>query len=487
MDTARALAMTKKLYAELETRRPEVEEFDDYYEGKHPLQFASREWSEFHKDRYAGFSDNWCATIPDAAAERIRVIGLSSGGELTDSEKRFADVLDRLDFNLKANQGFLESLTAKRSFILVWGKKGTDYEPTLTWEHPSQAIVSYDPETGAPVAALKAWVDGSAEFATLYTATEVWKFQRTLEKARQYRHIVADGVIIPAHVEREIIASANWEPRQPSTDDTWPIVNPLGVVPLIEIPNRSRLQRGPVSDIHGAKAMQDAINFLWGLTFAAADHASLPGRVVMGQQPPKIPILDKDGQQVGEKDIDIKDLQHGRMLWLTGQNAKIGEFTRANLATFTDVIEIAIGHMSAQTRVPAHYFIANTGMSNINGETLTATETPLVKKVEDFQLNVSGPLARAFSVLARVIGDEGLAASIRPSWVRWANAGIRSESQLVDALLKRSQIGYPFEAILQMEGLSPSRISEIMEMKQREKSDPDIAVLADRMSSVINA
>ena len=53
-----ALRKVGKLYGRLQERRPDIVQFDDFYEGKQPLKFASREWSEFHKDRYTGFADN---------------------------------------------------------------------------------------------------------------------------------------------------------------------------------------------------------------------------------------------------------------------------------------------------------------------------------------------------------------------------------------------------------------------------------------------
>src|SRR5690606_35941922 len=208
---------------------------------------------------------------------------------------------------------------------------------------------------------------------------------------------------------------SGWEPRQASGDDTWPIANPLGEIPVVEVPNRPRLGREPLSDIAGTMAMQDAINLLWAYLFGAADHASFPARVVMGNEHPKLPVLDKDGKKVGEKPVDLKDLQHGRLLWLTGQNASIGQWDAAKLDVFTDVIEVAIGHIGGQTRTPAHYFVANKGLSNINGETLVATETPLVKKVEEFQLFSSRAMSDIFRLYAKVRGNEALADSLTTS------------------------------------------------------------------------
>lgn len=476
-----ALRVVNRLYAELQSRRPEVEEYDQFYEGEQPLKFASREWAEFHKDRYTGFADNWCGVVPDASGERLRVTGINMGEDHDSTVKRLWGAMERAGFAAQSSQGFLQSMIAKRSFVLVWGDKNE--RPVLSWEHPSQVIVEHDAETGLVRRfALKAWVDGKTEFATLYTPSEVWKFQREALSVKVSKGRTEGGLLVPTAVSANA-AGTGWEPRQPSTDDTWPIKNPLGEVPIVEIPNRPRLKRGPISDIHGTIAMQNAINLLWAFLFSAADHASMPARVVLGAERPKVPVLDSDGQQIGTKDLDLKELQHGRLMWLTGQDAKIGQWDAARLDVFTNVIEVAIGHIGAQTRTPAHYFVANKGLSNVNGETLTATETPLVKKCEEFQLYSSGPLATVAGLVAKVMNEPGLGDALLPSSIRWANPGIRSEAQLADALLKRKQIGYPLAWLLEQEGLSPSEIDRVLEMREKERFDPMMADLADRLVS----
>ena len=463
MDATAATSKLNDLYAKLVGRRHDIDTLDNYYEGKQPLAFASREWAEFHKDRYVGFSDNWCGVVADAVSERVRVTGVRVGDERTDAERGLWDDWQRNEMDAQSSQGFLESIVATRSAVLVWGDKNDN--PVMTWEHPSQVYVEYAADNArSRTAAIKAWVDDSTEYATLYTPDEVWKFQRATART--------SGLILPAGY-----GATDWQPRQPDGDDSWPLPNPLGEVPIVEVQNRPRLGREPMSDIQGARAMQDAVNLLWAFLFAAADHASMPGRVIMGQEPPKLPILDENGQKIGEKAVDIKDLQHGRFLWLTGQNTKIAEFTAAKLDVFTQVIEIGVGHLGAQTRTPAHYFIANKGLSNVNGETLTATETPLVKKAEEFALFSSGSIRDIFRLSALVRNGKALADSITASSILWKNAGIRSESQLADALSKKKQIGYPFEYLLELDGVGPNDRDRIMAMVKAEQEDPYLSMM----------
>ena len=410
--------------------------------------------------------------MPDALNERVRVTGLSGG----DGAELLWDAWERADMPAQSSQGFLQTAIANRSHVLV---SGSADGPVVTWEHPSQSIVQHDAETQRRrLFALKTWVDEEAkrEFAILYTPTHVHRLARRVNEVSVKSGKTSNGLIVPVSVTAD--QSAQWEP------DGDPFAHNLGAVPMVEIPNRPRLKTGPISDIHGTVAMQNAINLLWAFLFGAADHASFPARVVMGQQAPLMPILDKDGQKIGEKAVDIKELQHGRMLWLTGQDAKIGQWDAAKLDVFTQVIEIAVGHIASQARIPAHYFIQNSGLSNVNGETLTATETPLVKKAEEFQLFTSGALAQVFALIAKTKGPtSGLAGLVRPSWIEWKNPAIRSDAQLADSLAKLQALGYPLEYIMELRGESPDDRKRIMEMKRAEASDPDLAQIVDRLNS----
>ena len=82
-------------------------------------------------------------------------------------------------------------------------------------------------------------------------------------------------------------------------------------------------------------------------------------------------VLDANGQKIGEQVISADQLKNGRLLWLTGENAKIDSWEPAKLDVFTEVINVAVKHIASQTQTPIHYIMGELG--NVNGETLTAT------------------------------------------------------------------------------------------------------------------
>lgn len=472
-----ALTKVNQLHRRLSLRRPDINKFDEYFRGKQSLTFASPEWRTAHQDRYKDFSDNWCGVVGSAPAERTEIFGFRLGDDgevISDDERQLWRDWEVNEGPAQASQGFLMSTIAKRSAVLVWGDK--DDEPVMTWEHPSQVVVDYDPSGRRRRFALKTWVEDELEFATLYTPDDVWKFQRGYVLGQAVNGKTESGLYVSGSTAW---AAGGWEPRQPAEDDSWPLPNPLGRVPVVEFQNRPMLGGEPLSDISGTMAMQDAINMLWAYLFVAADYASMPARVVMGQEPPKMPILDENGVKIGEKPIDIEALTKGRMLWLTGQNTTVGQWDPAKLDVFTAVINVAVRHVSAQTRTPI--YLVHGELGNVNGETLTGLDAPLVGKVREGHKFYTAPAREVFSLMAAVRGNGKVSDACRTGVVQWKNPEVRSDAQISDAALKDVQIGWPLPAVLEKRyGMSQPEIARVMAQVKEAKQDPYLTMLADK-------
>jgi hypothetical protein len=459
MDADDARKLTQRIYTRLNNRRPDIERAESYYEGDQPLNFATDEWKKANASRYADFSDNWCGTVVNAEAERLKPIGVTNMPKTAAS--KLWDALQMNEFDAQFSQGAVTALTAKRCYVIVWGDSSG--EPIVTFEHPSSVEIEYDWENPRlRTAALKTWVDESDEYATLYTPEWVFKWIRPRVSPANELESMSE------QQREEFAASGGWVQRDGAADDAWPVTNPLGVVPVVEIANRPTLKGDPLSEIQGVMPMQDAINLLWAYLFLAADYASMDARVMLGTTPPTIPVLDTDGKIIGSRPVDMKDLREKRLLTITGDNAKIDSWSAAQLNIFTDTIEIAVGHIAAQTRTPPHYLVANKGISNLSGDALKSAEIGLNKKAGEFITFTDPQLREVLRLVALVKGDTKAAEATRLAKIVWESPEIRSEAQLADALLKKSQMGYPFEYLLELDGRSPAEIRRIMKMRQTE-------------------
>lgn len=459
-----AVRVANSMYTELGRRQPEARELKSFFLGEQPLAYATDEWRESHGKRYEGFSDNWCGVVASSSSERLGVIGF----KLPDSaESRASEIESKLwdqwllnEQDSLSSQGFLDAGISRRSFCHVWGNEVGD--SIVNWRTAGEAIVRYDAATGRKrVYGLNTWIDRDEgySYATLYTPDEVWKFRKSNAGS-------GSSLILPDSV---VLALGGWD----LIPEGFHGINHLGLVPIVEFQNRPILGTGPLSDISGTVSMQNAINLLWAYLFNAADHASMPARVVMGQNPPKLPILNDEGEKIGEKPVDSKALTEGRMLWLTGQATTVGQWDAAKLDVFTSVIEQAVGHIAAQTRTPPHYLVSNKGISNLSGDALKAAETGLVQKVFQAQEFFEPRLRDVFELLAIQIGEDEVARAARLGQVRWKDAENRSDAQTSDAMVKDKTAGYPFEYLLEKRGHSPDEIKRIMAMHQKElESDP---------------
>lgn len=474
-----ALTQAQMMYTQLGTRRPEIDEFERYYDGKQPLTFASKEWANVHQNRYTGFSDNWCSVVGSAPAERTQLDGFRLGLDtdaVSDDERALWRDWEINDGPAQSAQGFETGTVAKRSFALVWGNR--DGEPTLSWEHPAQVYVAYDGEDRrVRTAAIKAWDDGDMEYLTLYTPDEVWKWSRPSYSRQSGTGQTESGLYISSST---FAGSGGWIPRQGPSDDTWPIRNPLGRVPIVEYPNRPRLGHGPQSDIKGTMAMQDAVNLMWAYLFVAADLMSMPARVVLGQQPPKMPILDTEGNETGRfQPLDQEALKAGRMLWLSGDNSKIDQWDASPLDVFTGVITTQVQHIAMQTKTPL--YLLNAEIGNIDADTLTAHDAPLVAKVGKAQQHYTASVRETFALMALVRDNIGVAEAARSGNAQWHNAALASDMQITSAAKAAREAGMPMQSVLEdVYGYEPEHVERVMDMIDKASRDPYLAALDNK-------
>jgi len=461
-----ALTLVDLLENELMRRRPAIRLTSDYYKGCQPLTFASEQFQKFHGGRYRNFADNWVQVVSDSPVERLTVTGVQPSGT-TEADAESWRVWQENSLDADSQLGFLGAVNSARSFVLVWGNPENPDTPEVTFEDASQCVILYVPGSRRRRrAALKRWDDGGKSFATLYLPEEVWKFERAL---------LGPGERSPQLQQAEEETST-WEPRHIESEPN-PQRNPLGVVPMVELPNRPQLAEEPISDVTGVIAMQNAVNLTWAQLFTAMDYASFPQRIVTGAEVPEIPILDEAGQIVGSKPVDLERFAVDRVMFFTGDNVKTDEWTAANLEAYTKVIEVAVGHIAAQTRTPQHYLIGK--MANLSGDALLAAETGLVKRCEEKQIWFGQALREMFRLIALAQGDDAKARSIASGRVLWADAESRSHAQMADALLKLKQIGFPFEFLALRYGLTPTEVVDLLKMRDRElEADPMGAMTA---------
>jgi hypothetical protein len=470
LELEEAQKITNRLTKRLNDRRPTVSKYLSYFKGNTgSLRFASDKFGQYFDKRFQGFSDNWCMPVVQAPAERMTFLGIRPYGSEKGVDKELERAWMANDGDRGSSEAFLVFSAAARSFALV-SPTDDPTTPRLTWEHPESAIVDYDPFTGHPRYGVLTWIDDDKDFATLYTDTEMWRFQRDRQAADADETAPGD-----------VNLWGGWAPRDP---DNPMAPNPLGEMPLTELQNQTLLDDEPISDIAGVAVMQDTINLIWAYLLNGLDTASLPGRVVTGADVPQVPVLDSAGQVSGYRMVELDELIKERIMFLPGEQAKIAEWSAGQLDVFSLVIEKAVEHVAAQTRTPPHYLVAK--MVNTAAESLNIAEAGLVSKTGERITYVNAPLKRISRLMAKAQGaDQKRLTAISSGTPIWNDIQYRSESQLADAVGKWKAAGFPFEYIAEKVCRTPEEVRRVMAMKKKELAmDPLLQAQALQQNGV---
>ena len=225
--------------------------------------------------------------------------------------------------------------TTGRAFALV---TQVDGRARITFEHPDSAAVIYDARTGQPSAGFLIQQGDDKEYGTLMLPG--W----TVSMERKKMLDLTDQRVPPDVY--------GWKMNDPQPTG-------LDTIPLREFRNQMLLDNAPISDIAHVESMQDTVNVVWAYLLNALDYASLPARVILGGDPLVEPVYNEEGQQVGEKPIELDKQVLERIYQFTGDNVNLGEWSSSNLNVFIPVIEKAVEHIAAETRTPGHYLLTN--------------------------------------------------------------------------------------------------------------------------------
>lgn len=424
----------RRLHKEIFNRQPYLALFDDYYRGDHPLPWLPSQAVEEFRRILRMSRANLCGLVVDAMVERLALEGFRLAGADGADEDTWriwkANNLDE-DFDL----ALLEAAIGGRSYTLVQ-PNGTD-TPDIFIEHASQAIVAYEPGSNRrrKAAGLKLWVDDwtGRLCATLDLRDWLFKFETDMPRA---------GSVQPGNVQ--------WR-RRMVAGESWPARNPLGDVALTELPNNPRLLTGGVSELADVIDVQDRINKTLADRLMTQDFGAFPAKWATG--------FPDDG------DAPV-DIGRDRMVTTDVQETKFGQWDAAPLDPYSAAKREDVKDIASRTRTPAQYLLGE--MSNVNGETLKASESGLVAKCRQ-RVRPFGGGAVATMMLARRAA--GLPEPDARMESLWRNPEFRTEGETTDAAVKQLQAGLrDVRSAREFVGISQT---EIAAMEDRESSlDP---------------
>lgn len=420
-----------KLENKLRLQQQNVARFEKYFDGEQPLPIAlsSKEYRKEFEAMLREVRDNWMPLVVEAVAERLNPEGFRVG-EQPAADKDASVIWQRNFLDADAKLAHTCALTTGRCPIMVWA--GSDGKAEITVEHPGQVVVAYEEGSRRRrAAALKMWEDEwtGESFANLYLPDSIWKFHR---RARDSQ---------PPDL-------VNWSLRGEM------LANPTGVVPVFELRNRLRLRDGFArSELMEVTSTQDQIDKTTIDMLVAAEFAAFRQRWATGIEV----VKDKDGNEV-----DPYSASSGvdRLLWTANDAARFGTFDATQLDQYVKVIESRVMSMARRTRTPPHYMLGS-GAQLPNGESIKAAETGLVAKVRDRHITFGETweeVIRFALQIDQLGGETPITETI------WADPESRTESEHVDAVMKKKALGVPVQQLWEDLGYSPQQIGRFREM-----------------------
>ena len=399
-------------------RMGDISRCDAYYRGDHRMAFTTSQFREVFGNLFQSFADNWCDLVVDASAERLRVEGFRFGDEPADDAAW--EIWQRNGLDAESDMAHVDAIKLGCVYALVGPDDGG--KAIIQVEPADKAIVAVDPARGRRrLAGLRNWVDEwGVQHCEVYLPDTITWYSKASEHAP-------------------------WQEELPTA------ANPLGIVPLIPLPNAPTLSdRLGRSDILRVIPLQNAVNKLCGDMIVASEFAAYPQRWATGIDIPTNP-------DTGEK-MTAQFLGGADRIWtVPAADAHFGNFTVSDLGIYVRAIEMLIQHVAAQTRTPPHYLLGQSG-SFPSGESLKATETGLVAKVRRKMLSFGEGWEEAMRIAFRIEGDNDKADAVGAE-VIWANPESRIIGETVDAAVKLQTIGVPRPALWEWVGASPQQIA----------------------------
>jgi|GEM_PF-791835 len=445
------MPLVVRLNRMLDWQAQRVRRWDEYFHGRQPLALLPENIRRETFGRLPDIRVNHARLICDAVMERLAVSGFKVADDSVSAE--LWSTWQRSSCDEGSQLAMLDSLITGRSYAMCWADK--DGAPKISFESARHMFVWQMPSLSHRIAALKRWIseDGSA-FCTVYTPTKI------------LRYVSESKIALDPWLSPEAVGNPAWGPdaftfydfsQLPSTG--WKlrgtVKNPLGVVPVVPLVNRPRLDNpSGESEITDAKPIIDAINLLATDMLVSAEYAAMPRRFATGIQ-----FQTRTNPDTGEEEVvDPFSRLKGRVWMSEAPDATFGQFPEASLTNYGEAILNLTQTLGSLAGLPAHYL--GIAREPASADAIRSSEAPLVRKVMAKQLQFGGAFEEVMRI-ADVIRHGLRRPGMDSMETVWADPESRTIAQSADAAGKLQQIGIPLPQLAEDLGYSPQEIQQM--------------------------
>jgi hypothetical protein len=448
---------------------------NNYYNGDHRLTFASEKFRTVFGLLFMELADNLCPAVVDAVADRMRITNFQSslakvdfveveippeaqptpgpqpdGTVIPPPQKRVKPVTDdpvgksawefweQDDMDLTADEVHTEMLKAGDAYAIVWFDQKMNVRVYPQMAH--EMAVKYNKDDPCLIdRACKFWKDEDTQKIRINLY-----YPNVIEKYISTKVIKGDctwGLGDVASIKAEDF-----------TVYDSPVPNRFNRVPVFHFQNKVQSRKGS-SELDDVIPVQDALNKSMCDMLISMEFNSFRQRWATG-------IEVEVDEATGRPKEPPFNYGADRMIASADPDVKFGEFAQSDLQQFVYVQDSLRAEIARVSGTPLHYFFI-TKADYPSGEALKSSEVRFTKKVHDRLTSTGAAWEDVITFALTLQGNPPPEdTDIDPLW---ANETSRSDSEIMDVLLKKKALGVSLSQLLREAGYDEDQIATIIE------------------------
>lgn len=325
-----------------------LNKYDAYLEGEQPIQFMQPALEKELGGRIQPLVINWPRLGTRNYGNRITVEGFRYS-DMESGDKNLQEIWQANGLDGQSQQGNTDALGLGRSYLVAGAGDSRDDAPIVTVESPFQMITIRDPRTRQITAGWKRWAEADGTR---------W------------------GCLYQPNVTRVLtLVKGRW--LTTSTD-----IHNMGRPPVAMLVTHPRILRPDGRSIfHDILPLADAANKMATDMMVSGEFHAMPRRWAFG-----LSAEDFVDTRTGKPKSAWSAIA-GRLWANKDKDIKVGQFDEADLAVFHNTIKV-LGQISSQLLMLPNDYIGFDGVNPPSADSMRASETRLVKEIENMHINL---------------------------------------------------------------------------------------------------
>ncbi len=457
VDATRTTKPTTDLQKAVEKLKAKIAPYSElfaYYDGNQKLKYNTERLKAIFKNLTFDFTENWCAVVIDATANRVNLKSFLVKPE-EDEKPRFARAVERIArrFKLKAppaqemvneivdrNQIILESdvvhvvaMVIGESYYIVW--KDEEGKAEGFYNDPRNIHLFYQEENPR-----------KKKYAAKWWRTAEGRIRLVLYYPDRLEYYSTKPDVKWGDVKADMFIPTDDEGNKTGEVKGFP--NEFEEVPVFQFRPDLRVVKSDLKNVIGP---QDVVNKLMADMIVTSEFSAFKQRFI---------ISDAETQgQLKNMPGFIWDIPGGTG---EGQDTEVGELDSSDPEVYLKPANREVKAIGAITQTPNH-LLMETSSGQISGEALIVLESPINKKASN-RIDLFGPIwSDVIRFMLKIEGTEIEAKDIAPVFDKPETVQPKTQAEIIQIGVNT---GIPLAIELKRNGWTEAEIDQMLADKE---------------------